>query len=131
MSSKRERHQQRLADVNALGKVLTRRARSKCELCEEEGRLKVVEVPPVEEEPGVEAAILACPRCVDLVEGKGRQSADELRFLENAVWADPTPVKVASVRMVRGLSDRGVHWATDLLDGLWLPDEIVSLLGDN
>ena len=130
MSSKRERHQERLAGVSALGKILTRRARSKCELCEEEGRLKVVEVPPVDEDPDIEAAILACGRCIDLVEEKGRMDEVELRFLENAVWADPTPVKVAAVRLVRALSGKEVRWATDLLDGLWLPDEVAALLGD-
>jgi protein PhnA len=123
MSSGKDQHAARKAAVAALGRNLTRRARSRCELCEAQEDLRVVEVPPLPEEPEEDAALLGCARCRALVEG-GRLPREpaELRFLETAVWAEVPPAQIAAVRLARRLRDAEVGWASDLLDGLWLDD---------
>ncbi len=127
MASGRERHQVRVQAVAALGRVLTRRARSQCELCEGSGDLRPAEVPPIDEEPDPDAAALLCGRCRELVQGGRlpRQLAD-LRFLEGTVWAEVAPVQIAAVRLLRRVAAEGVDWAIELNEGLWLADEIAE-----
>ena len=126
-----DKHQERQAAISALGKTISRRAGSKCELCAGDLDCKVVEVPPIGEEPDDEAAILACSRCRELLESRRLpRDASDYRFLEGAAWADPLPVKVAAVTQLRRLAAGGVGWATECLDGLWLPEDVTERLGE-
>ena len=127
MSRGRERHQERLAAVAALGRSLSRRAGHACELCGESGSLKVVEVEPVLEEADGERALMACDRCADLL-GGGRLEARSLRFLEMAIWNEVLPVQLTAVRLVRRLAEEGVDWARDALDGLYLDEAVEGLI---
>ena len=129
MATGRDRHQARLDAVNALGKTLTRRAASVCELCGSDQDLRVVEVPPLLDEPDEERALLGCARCRELVDG-GRlpREAAELRFIDTAVWADPVPVKLAAIRLLRALAEAEVGWARETLDTLWVPEDVSELL---
>ena len=53
-----DQHRERLEALALLGKDLTRRAGSKCELCETAGaKLQIHEVPPVPSEPELEGCI--------------------------------------------------------------------------
>lgn len=122
MARGRDAHHARAADVAALGKTLTRRARSHCELCGADSGLRVVEVEPVDEDPHEDAAILACERCRQVLGGR-IEDPGSLRFLENAVWEDTLPVKLAAITLLRRLASRDESWATDTLEGLWLDDE--------
>jgi hypothetical protein len=129
MARGKDRHDAHKAAVAGLGKVLSRRAGSACELCGESLDLRPIEVPPTAEEPSAEAAMLACARCRELVEAKRLpRETQDLRFLEKAAWADPVPVKLSAVRLLRRLDAEGVGWATELLDGLWMPEEVEALL---
>ncbi|MBO86901.1 MAG: phnA protein [Deltaproteobacteria bacterium] len=129
MARGREEHQARLAAVAGLGRVLSRRARSSCELCGEGGTLRVLEVPPVLDTPDVERAGLFCDRCRDLLDG-GLMRADPqtVRFLAETVWSDVLPVKLTAVRMLRSLAAAGVPWAGEANENLWLDEDVESLL---
>lgn len=123
MARGREQHEARVAAVNALGRELNRRARSRCELCGESTSLRVHEVPPAPEEPSVERAVLVCEACALLVAGElPRGERDRLRFLAETVWAELPAVQVVSVRTARRLAEEGVPWARDAVDGLWLDE---------
>ena len=129
MARGRERHDARVAAVGRLGKDLSRRAGSVCELCGGGDDLRVLEVPPVEEDPDLDAVILACARCRDVVETpKLPRETSDLRFLEGAVWADPLPAKVAAIRLLRRIAASGAGWATECLDGLWIDEEVAARL---
>lgn len=129
MATRKDRHDARVQAVAGLGKVLSRRAGSRCELCSGDQDLRVIEVPPVDEDPHVEAALLSCGPCLERHGAKHpARDADALRFLETAAWADPVPVKLMAIRWLRRLSDAGVDWATEILDGLWVPEEVQELL---
>jgi len=122
MASRRDRHHAHKAALQALGKGLSRRARSRCELCEAAGeRLQVTEVTgSPEEEPGEDWALLLCDRCRELTDKGPDRDLDTLRFLTTAMWSEVQPVQVAAVRLLRRLD---VPWATEGLDGLWLDEE--------
>lgn len=120
-----DQHQARAAAVAALGRGLSRRARSGCELCGVRTSLAVVEILPALEDPDEEHAALLCERCAALAQDARRRTAPEtLRFLEEASWSDVAPVQVLAVRLVQRLSGEGVDWAQVVLDGLYLAPEI-------
>ena len=123
---RREQHVAKVAAFQALGKDLARRARSRCELCDQARSLQVLPVPPPDE-AGLDAAILACGDCRDWVGGGRIADPAALRFLETAAWSETVPVQVAAVRLLRRLvADGAAPWAGDVLDQLWLPDEITE-----
>ena len=126
MAKGRDKDQAHKAAVAALGKNLSRRARSRCELCEESGRLVVTEVAgsPLEEPDEAWAALL-CERCISLVGGK-KVDTSALRFLETAMWSEIRPVQILAVRALRTVDEA---WAREANDGLYLDPEVEELLG--
>ena len=120
MARGRDRHQAHQQAVAALGRSLSRRARSNCELCGESASLKVVEVAGGPEDPVDDWALMLCERCQDAE----RQDTGSLRFLEGTMWSETVPAQVLAVRLLRKLAADGVDWATEALDGLWLDEAI-------
>ena len=127
MAKGREKHAAHQAAVAALGKNLSRRAKNRCELCEQSTSLKVIEVAPTFDEPSEERAVLVCARCAAIVAGEPSDD-NSLRFLESVVWSETLPVQLCAVRILEALSHQGIAWARDCLDGLFLNDEVESLL---
>jgi len=123
-----EQHQAHKRALAALGKNLSRRAGSRCELCEATEGLQVIEILSAEE-PDEDAAILACERCRTAL-SKGPNPTDNLRALEGTAWSEVTPVQVAAIRMLRALSKSEVPWAQETLDALWIADEIAALVDE-
>ena len=128
MAKGRQRHQERMEALAALGRGLARRARSTCELCEATGvPLGPWEVPPLPEEPEEERTVLACGRCRAGLDG-GRLEPQEWRFLEGSVWSPVPAAQVAAARLLRRLAAAGEGWATDVLDGLVLEPDLEEWL---
>jgi len=122
-------HKARKAAVSALGRDLSRRARSRCEVCGEGGRLTVLEVPPTDEEPSMDRAVLACDRCKALSDGAlAGADSNTLRFLGETVWSEVLPAQLVAVRLVRVLAENGVPWAQEAADGLWLDEDVESIV---
>ncbi|MCP4804325.1 MAG: phnA protein [Proteobacteria bacterium] len=129
MAKGRDKDQAHKAAVAALGKNLSRRAKSKCELCETGGKLVVTEVagPRPEaagDDPSEDWAALLCDRCIDLVAGK-KVDTSALRFLETAMWSELRPVQILAVRALRTVD---TAWAREANDGLYLDPEVEELL---
>jgi hypothetical protein len=127
MARGKDIHDAKLAAINRLGKSISRRAGSKCELCSGDLNLRVMEVGSTSDEPDEEAAILACESCRELVDAKKLDPAN-LRFLEGAVWSETIPVKVAVIGLLRRLAEQQVGWAQDCLDGVWIDEELEERL---
>lgn len=127
MARGRDSHQARLAATHALGKTLTRRARSRCELCGDADGLKVVEIPPLPDQPDEGSAVLACERCRRNLNGS-LDDADTLRFLENTVWEEVVPVRIAAHILLRRLRADEVTWARDLLETVWVDEDLQAKL---
>ena len=129
MAKGRDKHDAHQAALAALGRELSRRARSSCELCEERASLQVVEVPGGPSEPEVDWALMLCERCRLAVANSRRgPGASELRFIEGTAWSEIQPVQITAVRLARRLADEDVGWARDLVDGLYLDEAIEALL---
>lgn len=117
------KHQERLDALNALGRQLARRARSKCEVCEAaQVPLAPYEVPPVPKAPDVDQTLFICQTCREGLEG-GALDPNHWRLVETAIWNDFSPIKVCAYRITARLHNDGVAWATELLDMAYLTDE--------
>jgi hypothetical protein len=80
-------------------------------------------VPPVDEEPTKETAILACARCREALDAKRLpRETDDFRFLAGTIWSEVPPVQLASVRLLRQFAEGDVSWAIEANEGLWLDE---------
>ena len=119
-------HKERLDKVSSFGKELTRRAKSKCELCEATNiKLSVYEVKPTSEEPSIERTIFICDDCIDKIERIKKAKENDFRFLNNSIWSEVPMVKAFSLYLLRVMSKFG--WASDILEDLYIDEETEEL----
>ena len=111
MAKGKEKHQARLDAIQLHGKDLARRARSKCELCEEGGELRIHDTDP-ESAPSLETLLLGCDRCRALIEGR-TDDPKTLRFLETAIWSDVPPVAASAREIIKRVDS---DWARNALE---------------
>jgi protein PhnA len=129
MARGKEEHEARTAALNAFGKELARRAKSKCELCERGGeKLSIFEVPPVPREPDLGRCLLLCGDCLSQAEDPRRfRAGDPWRFLAEQAWSGNPMVQVMAVRLLRRQA-ASPHRAREALDGLFLDEATESLV---
>lgn len=113
MARGRDKHQARLDAINLLGKDLARRAKRKCELCEEADELRPYDTAP-DDEPELDTLILMCARCRNIA-GGAEADPRTLRFLETAVWNEHAHIAAKAREL---LSAVDAQWARDTLDML-------------
>lgn len=119
-----ERHQERLAAVNRLGKDLARRCKSTCELCGNSGvGLSVYEVPPIPEDPVLENCLFICEDCGGQLANPKKIQAESWRCLATTIWSESPAAQVMSVRILDFLSKRE-SWAAEILADANLGEEI-------
>lgn len=124
MSKGYELHQVRMMALQAMGKDLARRAKSRCEITGASGvPLRPYEVPPVGEDPDIDRTLLVSDACMDVLEHPKRLAGREWQCLAEAVWSDMPAVQVVAWRMLRELATRE-DWAREALDEVFLDPEI-------
>jgi len=79
-------NQERLAEINRLGKDLAKRAGFCCEWCGSKDDLRPWEQAP-DREPELQRLALLCKRCRELANGHDADP-NELHTLRNALWSD-------------------------------------------
>ncbi len=123
-----DQHMERKNKVSSFGKELTRRAKSKCELCEATGvSLSVFEVPPVKEEPEVERCIFICDECRDKLERIKKAKENDFRFLTNSVWSEVDMVRAVSIVLLKEMSKK-YSWAEQVLEDLYIDEATEELI---
>lgn len=126
-----DKHQQRQEALNELGRALARRAKSRCELCQEGGvKLMAYEVPPAPADPELERTLLLCQPCLDGLARPKQIEGQRWRFLETSIWSESVPVKVCSVVLLRALGQRGQQWALDCEQSAYLEPEAQAWLDE-
>ena len=119
-----ELHQTRMMALQGMGKDLTRRAKSKCELTGAAGvSLRPYEVPPVGEDPDIERTLLVSDACREMLEHPERLAGRGWQCLAEAVWSEMPAVQVVAWRMLQVLAKRE-DWARETLDLVFLDPEV-------
>jgi protein PhnA len=119
-----ENHQARVSALQALGKDLARRAKSKCEITGAAGvPLRAYELPPVPVEPELGRILLLSEACHEVLENPKRLAGREWQCLAEVVWSESPAVQVLAWRMLHRLSQRE-DWAREVLEELFLDPEV-------
>jgi protein PhnA len=120
MSKGYELHQARMMALQGMGKDLTRRAKSKCEITGAAGvPLRPYEVPPVPEDPDLDRTLLISGECQEMLEHPSRLAGRGWQCLAEAVWSEMPAVQVVSWRMLNELAKRE-DWAREVLEEVYL-----------
>ena len=119
-----EMHQTRKLLLQGLGKDLTRRAKSKCELTGVSGvPLRAYEVAPVGEIPELDRTLLLSEACHAAIQRPQAADGREWRCLAEAVWSDFPALQVLAWRLLGHLAQREA-WAREALADVVLDPEI-------
>lgn len=114
--------------VNSFGRELTRRAKSKCELCEATGvSLSVFEIPPIKEEPEVERCIFICEDCKNKLERIKKSKENDFRFLSSSIWSEVDIVRAFSILLLREMAKK-YSWAELISDDLYVDEDTEKLI---
>ena len=103
--------------------TLMQRGDSKCELCGSNDQLSVYDVPPVEKSTE-EKAVLACVKCQGELPDDAQLDANHWRCLNDAMWSQVPAVQVVAYRMLHRLTNQGETWAQDLLDMIYMEEDV-------
>jgi protein PhnA len=118
-----ELHQARMMALQGLGKDLTRRAKSKCELTGAAGvSLRPYEVPPTGEIPDIDRTLLVSEECIEMLEHPERLAGRQWQCLAEAVWSEMPAVQVVAWRMLDELAKRE-DWAREAQEEVFLDPE--------
>lgn len=100
---------------------LKERSDSTCELCSSTENLNVYLVldSPKDEE---ESSILICDTCKEQIEDPEKVAPNHWRCLNDSMWSTIPAVQVMAWRMLNRL--RGEGWPQDLLDMMYMDDEL-------
>lgn len=121
-------HRERMNKVSEFGKELTRRAKSKCELCEATGvKLQVYEVPPVKDEPEIERCVFICDDCRGKIDNLKKVRENDLRFLSSSIWSEVPMAKALSIYLLKAVGGK-FGWAEDMLEDLYIDEETEELV---
>jgi len=102
---------------------LEARSGSACELCNATENLGIYEVPPISD-GSADQCVLLCKTCREQIEDPAKVDVNHWRCLNDSMWSQVPPVQVMAWRMLTRL--RGEGWPQDLLDMLYLDDEVRS-----
>lgn len=106
-----------------LERELNKRSNLKCELCLSDENLKVYAIPPSKSR-SLDKAILACNTCVSQIENPESTEVNHWRCLNDSMWSEHRGVQVVAWRMLSRLKGEG--WPQDLLDMMYLDDELLE-----
>ena len=99
------------------------RSNSRCELCGETENLDRYDVPP-NSNGSTDECVLLCATCREQIEDPEKVDANHWRCLNESMWSQVPAVQVLAWRMLTRLRAEG--WPQDLLDMLYLDDELLA-----
>ena len=100
---------------------LQTRSENKCELCAATDDLAVYEVPS-SPDSGADSSAYLCATCRSQLENPDAVDANHWRCLNDSMWSQVPAIQVLAWRMLTRL--RGEGWPQDLLDMLYLEDDV-------
>jgi protein PhnA len=110
--------------ISSMEKLLHDRSGSTCELCESKVNLSIYEVPA--SPAGAENHLLACEVCTTQISGTDKLESNHWRALNKTMWNTIPSVQVMVWRILSRLKNEGELWASDLLDMLYLDEDLIQ-----
>lgn len=96
---------------------------SRCELCTSDAKITIF---PLDAggESTADKGVHLCETCRPPIEAGGPLEGAHWFCLNEAVWSEHAPVQVLSYRLLHRMG--GAAWATDLLDQVYLDEELLA-----
>ena len=107
----------------SLERTLQQRSNTTCELCGNNERLSVYNLPDVKD-GGEKTAFYACNVCVEQMEDADKIDTNHWRCLNDSMWSEHDAVKIMAWRMLNRIKE---DWPQDLLDMMYLDEDILEL----
>ena len=126
-----ELHQTRMMALQGMGKELTRRAKSKCEITGVSGvALRPYEIPPAPSDPGIEHTLLISDLCHQMLARPELLAGRKWQCLAEAIWSELPAVQVVAWRMLHQLAKRE-DWAREVLEDVFLDPDVEAWAKSN
>ncbi len=106
----------------SIEQLLRKRSEEKCELCGTGDALSPMEVTP--SNGSLEQMALACGTCQSQLNSSTELDIDHWRCLNDCMWSPVSAVQVLAWRQLNTLATAGEVWAQDLLDTLYLEEDV-------
>ena len=107
----------------SLERILQKRSNNKCELCGNDEKLSVYNVPDIKENVD-KSALYACSICKEQMEDAEKIESNHWRCLNDSMWSEHDAVKIMAWRMLNRIK---APWTHDLLGMMYLEDEVLEL----
>lgn len=107
----------------ALIDEIKKRSAGKCEICTSNDMISAFAVAPFDDE-NAEHSVMICDVCKDQITENIEADSNHWRCLNESIWSEVNAVKVISYRMLHRLKGEG--WPTDLLDMIYLEEDILA-----
>ncbi len=106
----------------SIEETLKKRAGDKCELCGNTDNLAGFEVAPAS--GSSDQYVLLCGTCNGQIENPETADGNHWRCLNDSMWSQEPAVQVMAYRQLKALNRQGEAWANDLLDMLYLEEDV-------
>lgn len=101
---------------------LLQRSDSQCELCTATQNLHVFAVEP--SDGSSDQSVMICATCQEQLNDSAAQDTNHWRCLNDSMWNPNAAVQVVAWRQLGKLAGSGEIWAQDLLDMMYLEDDV-------
>jgi len=119
--------QLRKREVAWLGKDLTRRSKSSCELCgADHTKLYIYEVRPIPKVPTIHHCLFVCHICNEQLHNRAKLDSHHWQCLHTAAWSIIPAIQVTAVDILKRLENE--EWARILLEQIYMPPEVKAWL---
>ena len=92
---------------------------SVCELCASEENLSEYEVVPTGN------TITVCATCKEQIENPDKMDVNHWHCLNDSMWSEKPEVQIMAYRLLKRIAGEG--WPQDLLDQLYLEDDVLAM----
>jgi len=116
-------NQERLADMQAFGKDIGKRASFKCEWCEGKEGLRLWDHQP-DQPPNMDTLALLCEHCRDLANGR-KADANELHAIRNALWSNVPAVAEGAAVVLAQCKEA---WVREAIDESFIDDSVKAAI---
>jgi protein PhnA len=103
--------------------TLLQRCNNQCELCSSDSALSAYDVPP-DSDGSAERCVMLCDTCRAQIDDPTSIEANHWRCLNDSMWSQVPAVQVMAWRQLKNLSGQGEVWAQELLDMLYLEEDV-------
>lgn len=110
---------ERLSDINAFGKAVSKRADFRCEWCENKEDLRLWDHQP-DETPCMESLALLCHKCREWAAGK-RADTNELYAIRNALWSNVPAVAEGAAKVMARCRE---SWVREAIEASCIADTV-------